>query len=75
MCLTVLSLSVPLFPAEPEEKQKEILNNTIPEGKDSGDLPVFILLSAAELMLLCHCFQYVYIQILVWYSCWTVSGL
>lgn len=29
------------FPAEPEEKQKEILNNTIPEGKDSGDLPVF----------------------------------
>ncbi len=32
------------FPAEPEEKQKEILNNTIPEGKDSGDLPVFALL-------------------------------
>lgn len=35
-----------VFPAEPEEKQKEILNNTIPEGKDSGDLLVSTLLSA-----------------------------
>lgn len=51
VCLIVFSLSIPLCPslvspAEPEEKQKEILNNTIPEGKDSGDLPVFTLLSA-----------------------------
>lgn len=29
-----------VFPAEPEEKQKDILNNTIPEGKDTGDLLV-----------------------------------
>jgi len=33
------------LPAEPEEKQKEILNNTIPEGRDSGDLPVSTHLS------------------------------
>lgn len=46
MCLIVFSSSpIPLYmsrvsPAELEEKQKEILNNTIPEGKDSGELPV-----------------------------------
>lgn len=49
--LIASSFSIPLwlfFSAEPEEKQREILNNTIPEGKDSGDLLVFTLLSARQ---------------------------
>lgn len=64
ICLFVFSFSIPLwpalvFPAEPEEKQKEILNNTIPEGKDSGDLLVFTLLSAC--LCLCHCWSIIYV--------------
>lgn len=46
------------FPAEPEEKQKEILNNTIPEGKDSGDLLVSHCCQrdgVRSAILLCHC--------------------
>lgn len=35
-------------PPEPEEKQKEILNNSIPERKDSGDLTVFTLHSGFD---------------------------
>ena len=49
-----------MFPAEPEEKQKEILNNTIPEGKDSGDLRVSHRcqcegVKSAVLLYLCWC--------------------
>lgn len=74
---------VPLsfLPAEPEEKQKEILNNTIPEGKDSGDLLVFTLLSVQSAILSCHCWCIISVHVRRWMDCyymclhWIVSGL
>lgn len=45
----------PSFPAEAEEKQKEIVNNTIPEGRDSGDLPVFTPCPSTRLHGSCLC--------------------
>lgn len=56
--LPPLSPRCAAFPAEPEEKQKEILNNTIPEGKDSGDLLVSHCCQrdgVRSAILLCHC--------------------
>lgn len=56
--LPPLSPRCAAFPAEPEEKQKEILNNTIPEGKDSGDLLASHCCQrdgVRSAILLCHC--------------------
>lgn len=34
----ILLLLIYLIPAEPEEKPKDILNNTMPESKDTGEV-------------------------------------
>lgn len=65
-----------LSPPEPEEKQKEIVNNTIPESKDAGDLCVLCGCQRDDALLCYVITGFVYKLQYVWcYTKWCVHYL